>query len=69
MINFQSQQKGHINQEWPPTLLEDTLFNEDKAKAKTSRRKKMDLNLGDLNDDIEPEVKKLVYRKRDNGDN
>ena len=29
----------------------------------------MDLNLGDLNDDIEPDVKKLVYRKRDNGDN
>lgn len=52
-----------------PTLLEDTLFNEDKPKAKTSRRKKMDLNLGNLNDDIEPDVKKLVYRKRDNGDN
>jgi hypothetical protein len=55
-----------------PTLLEDTLLNEDnvdKPKAKTSRRKKMDLNLGDLNNDIEADVKKLVYRKRDNGDN
>ena len=50
-----------------PTLLEDTLFNEDKPK--TSRRKKMDLNLVDLNDDIESDIKKLVYRKRDNGDN
>jgi len=60
-----------------PTLLEDTLLNEDnvdKPKAKTSRRKKMDLNLlspfeENSNDNLDKEIKQLVYRKRDNGDN
>lgn len=60
-----------------PTLLEDTLLNEgsvDKPKVKTSRRKKMDLNLlspfeENSNDNLDKEIKQLVYRKRDNGDN
>lgn len=54
-----------------PTLLEDTLLNDDAIdvpKPKTSRRKKINLNLSDLNDNPD-EVNRLTYRKRDAEDN
>jgi hypothetical protein len=54
-----------------PTLLEDTLLNDDvieQPKPKTNRRKKMNLNLTDLSDNSD-EVNRLTYRKRDAGDN
>lgn len=56
-----------------PTLLEDTLLNDDalivKPKPKTARKKKM--NLGDLSDlnDTSNELNRLIYRKRDAEDN
>jgi hypothetical protein len=57
-----------------PTLLEDILLNDelgDNAKPKTVRRKKINLDLNDLNGnpESESEIKRLVYRKRDNGGN
>jgi len=57
-----------------PTLLEDTLLSDDvieTPKPKTSRRKKINLNLGDLSDlsDNPDEVNRLTYRKRDAEDN
>ena len=54
-----------------PTLLEDTLLSDDvieTPKPKTSRRKKINLNLGDLSDNPD-EVNRLTYRKRDAEDN
>lgn len=54
-----------------PTLLEDTLLSDDvieTPKPKTSRRKKINLNLSDLNDNPD-EVNRLTYRKRDAEDN
>lgn len=55
-----------------PTLLEDTLLNDDDVidvpKPKTSRRKKINLNLSDLSDNPD-EVNRLTYRKRDVEDN
>lgn len=54
-----------------PTLLEDTLLKEDlieTQKPKNTRRKKINLNLGDLNDNID-DLNILTYRKRDAGDN
>lgn len=55
-----------------PTLLEDTLLNDDVTNApkpKVARKKKM--NLGDLSDlnDNSNEVNRLIYRKRDAEDN
>jgi len=55
-----------------PTLLEDTLLNDDvtnSPKPKVARKKKM--NLGDLSDlnDNSNEVNRLIYRKRDAEDN
>lgn len=55
-----------------PTLLEDTLLNDDvlnPPKPKVGRKKKM--NLGDLSDlnDNSNEVNRLIYRKRDAEDN
>jgi hypothetical protein len=54
-----------------PTLLEDTLLNDDvieQPKPKTNRRKKMNLNLTDLSDNSD-EVNRLTYRKRNAEDN
>lgn len=54
-----------------PTLLEDTLLSDDAIEApkpKASRRKKINLNLGDLSDNPD-EVNRLTYRKRDAEDN
>lgn len=58
-----------------PTLLEDTLLNDDvinRPKPKVARKKK--INLGDLTDltdlnDNTNEVNRLIYRKRDGEDN
>lgn len=55
-----------------PTLLEDTLLNDDVTNApkpKVVRKKK--INLGDLSDlnDNSNEVNRLIYRKRDAEDN
>lgn len=55
-----------------PTLLEDRLLDENvinKPKPKPSRRKKIDLNLLNLDDNSNTDTKQLVYRKRDNGGN
>lgn len=55
-----------------PTLLEDTLLNDDldnNPKPRTNRRKKINLDLNELSDNSDPEIKRLTYRKRDNGDN
>jgi len=55
-----------------PTLLEDTLSNDDavveKPKPRTSRKKKLDIDLNNLNNNSE-DVNRLTYRKRDAGDN
>ena len=54
-----------------PTLLEDTLLNDkpiETPKPKSTRRKKINLNLSDLNDSPD-EINRLTYRKRDAEDN
>lgn len=54
-----------------PTLLEDTLSNDavvEKPKPRTSRKKKLDIDLNNLNNNSE-DVNRLTYRKRDAGDN